>query len=501
MKKMTEQVTSVPEMQNFVPQDQGEGTKKKMSAGKKAAIIISAVVVVLLAAAYIVGGVFFSSHFYPNTTFNGKDVSLQSDSEFVSVVESIVPNYVLTISGEDYIQEISSKQVDLKVDPAQLKRDAFQAQQAWTWPVRILGNHDVSDMVEASFNHTKVQTLLSPSVEEHNKIAKPSVDAMISYDPKTDDIVVQEEFYGNVIDLPVFIETVDNALAHLQTKMEIDTSVCVQPVILSTDERFQAALPAAKKLINGEMELTLAEGAVSAGKIGKDLLVTWLTLDPETLMPTLDQELVTAWANQKSAELNTIGTKRTYTRKDGKVVQVSGGVYGWKVNTANLASSIIDNVKNGNFVTIDIPCEQTADVYNGAGKPDWGCYVDVDLTEQKVRYFNEKGEQLYITDCVTGDSSRNRATPKGVYYLRAKKSPELLVGRNPDGSIDYETPVDYWMPFIRNSIGLHDAGWRGRFGGTIYRGNGSHGCVNLPTEAAKWFYDNLQTNTAVIVHD
>ena len=57
------------------------------------------------------------------------------------------------------------------------------------------------------------------------------------------------------------------------------------------------------------------------------------------------------------------------------------------------------------------------------------------------------------------------------------------------------------MPFIRNSIGLHDASWRGKFGGSIYKGNGSHGCVNLPTEAAKWFYDNLTTNVAVLVHE
>ena len=58
----------------------------------------------------------------------------------------------------------------------------------------------------------------------------------------------------------------------------------------------------------------------------------------------------------------------------------------------------------------DIPCEQTADVYNGPGGRDWTAYVDIDLSEQKVRYYNEKDEELFVTDCVTGDVSKGRST-------------------------------------------------------------------------------------------
>ena len=94
-------------------------------------------------------------------------------------------------------------------------------------------------------------------------------------------------------------------------------------------------------------------------------------------------------------------------------------------------------------------------MYNGPGGRDWTAYVDIDLSEQKVRYYNEKDEELFVTDCVTGDVSKGRSTPTGLYYLRAKKSPEVLTGFNADGTKDYETHVTYWMPFIRNSIGLH----------------------------------------------
>ena len=56
------------------------------------------------------------------------------------------------------------------------------------------------------------------------------------------------------------------------------------------------------------------------------------------------------------------------------------------------------------------------------------------------------------------------------------------------------------MPFIGNSIGLHDASWRWQFGGEIYKTNGSHGCVNLPYNVAQTIYDNILPGTKILVH-
>ncbi len=53
------------------------------------------------------------------------------------------------------------------------------------------------------------------------------------------------------------------------------------------------------------------------------------------------------------------------------------------------------------------------------------------------------------------------------------------------------------MPF-NGGIGLHDANWRGQFGGTIYKTNGSHGCVNLPPVKAKDLYELVYTGIPVI---
>jgi hypothetical protein len=63
----------------------------------------------------------------------------------------------------------------------------------------------------------------------------------------------------------------------------------------------------------------------------------------------------------------------------------------------------------------------------------------------------------------------------------------------------YASPVDYWMPF-NNGVGIHDMQSRAYFGGTIYLGSGSHGCVNTPLSAVKLIYDQIEEGVPVIVY-
>ena len=64
---------------------------------------------------------------------------------------------------------------------------------------------------------------------------------------------------------------------------------------------------------------------------------------------------------------------------------------------------------------------------------------------------------------------------------------------------DYESDVTYFMPFAYN-VGLHDASWRSSFGGSIYKNCGSHGCINLPYDAADTIYKNVELGTPVVAY-
>jgi lipoprotein-anchoring transpeptidase ErfK/SrfK len=65
---------------------------------------------------------------------------------------------------------------------------------------------------------------------------------------------------------------------------------------------------------------------------------------------------------------------------------------------------------------------------------------------------------------------------------------------------DYNTHVDYAMPISWNGIMIHDASWRNKFGGNIYKYNGSHGCINTPLDKVKELFDLIEMDTPVIIY-
>lgn len=125
--------------------------------------------------------------------------------------------------------------------------------------------------------------------------------------------------------------------------------------------------------------------------------------------------------------------------------------------------------------------------------PGYTTYVDVNIQKQLVTYFKD-GVIEFQSYCVTGNERAKRSTPAGTYNIIRKVPGKRLKGPT------WDCWVDRWMQFTTSSIGFHDASWRSSFGGEIYKTNGSHGCVNLPKDAAYQLYDLISVGTTVIVH-
>ena len=117
--------------------------------------------------------------------------------------------------------------------------------------------------------------------------------------------------------------------------------------------------------------------------------------------------------------------------------------------------------------------------------------------------YDGSGSLIWESSLVSGDPSEDRGTPEGVWAINSNMSTDqtlLGLDENHDGEPDYKSHVNYWMPFKDNLIAFHDAGWRGSFGGSIYWGNGSHGCVNLPPAAAAELFELVEVGDVVVVH-
>lgn len=118
--------------------------------------------------------------------------------------------------------------------------------------------------------------------------------------------------------------------------------------------------------------------------------------------------------------------------------------------------------------------------------------VEVSIPEQMM-YCYIGSNLMLASPCVTGRPG-GRATTPGHWHINSKERSRYLTGPG------YKSWVNYWMPF-HGGQGLHDATWRGAFGGNIYTYGGSHGCVNLPLDVAAKLYSLVHVGMPVIVHN
>lgn len=117
-------------------------------------------------------------------------------------------------------------------------------------------------------------------------------------------------------------------------------------------------------------------------------------------------------------------------------------------------------------------------------------YVVVSISSQTLTYY-EYGQVVLTSPVVTGI---NNGTPTGSFRVLNKLRNVTLKGE------DYESFVNYWIAFKGSSYGLHDASWRSKFGGNIYKYNGSHGCVNMPYYKVQELYNMIEIGTPVYIN-
>ena len=156
------------------------------------------------------------------------------------------------------------------------------------------------------------------------------------------------------------------------------------------------------------------------------------------------------------------------------------------VNVDKTAESILNAAKSGEAGSI---------VTDQGAASAGGSHIEINLSGQSVRYV-KNGNVVFTSSMVSGGPGHRTRT--GIFKINAKQRNATLKGRNDDGT-DYESPVSYWMPFDGGN-GLHDAPWRGAFGGGIYLSGGSHGCVNMPPAMAAQLYNMIPVGTIVYVY-
>ncbi len=119
----------------------------------------------------------------------------------------------------------------------------------------------------------------------------------------------------------------------------------------------------------------------------------------------------------------------------------------------------------------------------GNGGEKW---IDVNLTQQSVTAY-EGQTPVHTAPASTG--TWRTPTVVGTFTIYAKYASTRMSGPG------YDLPnVPYTMYFYRG-YAIHGTYWHSNFGTPM-----SHGCVNLPTPDAEWFYNWAPIGTKVVTH-
>ncbi len=118
--------------------------------------------------------------------------------------------------------------------------------------------------------------------------------------------------------------------------------------------------------------------------------------------------------------------------------------------------------------------------------------ISVNLDRQ-VLVVHQSGEAMITYDCVSGDSDHQ--TPEGHFRIKRKV--------NPCFSTEFKVPMNHALFFTDRGHAIHQAHAVGICSTLKAAGIdsfGSHGCVRLSEDHAKWLFDWADVGTPVWIH-
>lgn len=469
--------------------DRGPGINKDLAV--KIAAVCGGVVVLVGA---VGGGLYwheslkYKTCFLPGTIVDGMDVTGKTAAEVEDAIMEQLKGYKLTINGrEDLSESITGEEVGLYAEFDDTLAKAIAAQKPMEWGKYRFGKsvNEVNTDALIRYNDEMLgEAVDSLSCMDKENMREPQ-DAKISDYTSGGYTIIKEDEGTELLEDKVK-EAVAAAVMSLAESVDLEEQGCyVSPSITSEDEALKTACETMNKYVGARITYQFGDKSET---LSGDEIHNWLTVNGTSVR--INEGKATEYVKKLAASYDTAYKAKSLKTSYGKTVSITGGSYGYKINQAKEAATLVSLIKNGEQTSREPEYSQKGASRTGN---DYGnTYVEINLTAQHL-YFYVKGKLVIQSDFVSGNAAKGWSTPAGAYSITYKQRNATLKGQG------YATPVSYWMPF-NGGIGLHDANWRKTFGGTIYKTNGSHGCVNLPPAVAKTIYENISAGDPVLCY-
>ena len=462
--------------------------KKRRKTGRRVVFLIVELFITAILIMYLKQRMEYENIFCKGTIINGEDCSNLTVEEAKELFQEKEEQYNLKIIFKnDEEANVKSAQIEFHIDNLEQKLESIKNQQRRY--IYLKGKKYETE--KYSFNKDMLRTELSSieQLQEEYMKDKTQIKYDFNSDKKGFEISTQDVYY---LDFEEVLSKISEAIENGETSISLQDLYKIPENEQNLEElNSQISSEISYELPNGEVyqldanELHLWLVPTEDGRFEKDEDV-W------------NEKLKEFVVNELKPLAETMGKTRKFTPTESEnSISIEGGNYGYQLDDELEIQTLKEELITKEKIEREPIYKkvEVADKNDGLGDS----YVEIDLTRQKVWVY-VKGNLELETDCVTGCLEKGHETPTGIFSLTYKEKNRILRGKKmPDGRYEYESHVGYWMPF-NGGIGLHDATWRKTFGGDIYVKNGSHGCINLPYEAAEELYGIINYDMPIIVY-
>ena len=471
--------------------------QKKKHKGLKVTGIIAAILAVTAGCAYGAVTYYYADRFFEGTYINGIDCSNKTAYEVEQAIASTVEAYSIEVTSRNQDpQTISGSQIGYQYMSDGEVLNLLKQQKPYEWVRGFMETRSYNTQENVTFDKTLLQNEVKAlnCAQPENQVEPENAYVAMN----GDEFTIVPETEGSKLKVKEAYKALDAAISGSQTSIDLGSTPDVYAVaaVTSEDSTLQATRDAYNNYTKASITYTFGDQTVT---LDGSTLKNWLQFDEKGQLVQDDASFtqhVKDFVAQLASEHNTVGTTRSFNTTSGRTVSVYGSAYGWKIDQDAETAQLTEEIRTGTQTTREPVYSMRANAY---GYNDIGStYIEVDLSSQHMYYY-QGGSIIFDSDIVSGDIRYDdRATPPGIFTLYYKKSPDVLRGeKKPDGTYEYETSVTYWMPF-NGGIGFHDATWQAYFGGDRYTYAGSHGCINMPLDAAATLYSIIDTNVPIV---
>lgn len=479
--------------------EEKQSSKGKKNKTGKIVFAVFFVLIVLLAAVYLGVALYYRNHFLPNTDINGIECGNMDVMAVVPLIDAQISDYSLLVTGRDFVTGESGTLLGIiQVEDIELAyadtegavEDIMSQQNIFLWPRAYLGTRNEHSLVQGIvFDESMLrETVSSWDACQIKNMQSPENAYISDYNDAVKGYEVIPETAGTELDMEKVFECITAQLHIHESSLDLEEALCyTEAAVKSTDSRLVDAVETANSWLSTEVVYDWNGNEVV---LDAETLKDWVTVENE--QPALDEEAVEHFVKIQAGKFDTYGKRKNFVTSLGIELTLNSPNYGWKTDIETETEELLQLIYQGS-VTEKEPVYSIKAQKKGMN--DVGnSYVEADLTHQHL-YVYQDGEIVFETNFVSGkmNSTPDCITPPGIFGLTYKTTNAVLRGA------DYETPVNYWMPFYGN-YGMHDATWRVNFGGTIYQEYGSHGCINLPLDSAAVIYGYVSTGFPVVCY-